>query len=79
MGTFISMLENIAGKSPLPADVRFADLGVDSLSILEWLYQVEDELKISLDDLVIETTAVKRFGDSTIRALYEILLKAGNA
>lgn len=37
------------GDAPLPANVPFAELGMDSLSLVDFMFTVEDEFHIQID------------------------------
>jgi hypothetical protein len=69
----IAQLQSITGAVRLPTDVRIADLGTDSMDLLQWLFQLEANLGIELDELLGDDTELDAFGDLTLAELYDAL------
>lgn len=74
MEELISVLADITGRDDLRTDVRLADLGLDSMDILQWLFALEDELGIEFDEILGEESELEAFGEATLGQLYDTLL-----
>lgn len=69
----IAHLEAISGLDHLASDTRIADLGVDSMDLLQWLFELEETLGVELDDLLGDDTEMEAFGDLTLAEIYDTL------
>src|SRR5206468_159319 len=73
LADLVSVLEEISGLADLATEVRLADLGVDSMDLLEWLFTLEERLAIEFDALIEEDAELDAFGDLTLGDLYRAL------
>lgn len=65
----IETIRTIADTDELDADTRIEELDVDSIDLLEWLYEIETEQGIALDESLFEglTPTV------TLREVHELI------
>lgn len=63
----IETLRQLAEVDSIDADARVADIGVDSLDLLEWCYTLEDEYGVEIQDAVLESIQP----DDTVRVVYD--------
>ena len=59
-------LQQLAEVDHIDPDVRVADLGVDSLDLLEWCYTIEDDYGVDIQDAMLEVIGP----DDTLRVVY---------
>lgn len=71
----VAVLEKLSGFDDLPMGVRLADLGVDSMDILEWLFTLEERFDVEFDELLGESTELEAFGDVTLSELCDAVLE----
>jgi acyl carrier protein len=74
LAELVSVLEEISGTTDLRTDLRLAELGVDSMDLLEWLFTLEERLSIEFDALIEEEAELEAFGDLTLADLYDALV-----
>ncbi len=55
----------------LTPDAQLENLGVDSLSVIEFMFNIEDEFKIKLPDTRVEIKTVKDIADIVDRLVAE--------
>lgn len=55
----------------LAPDAQLESLGVDSLSVIEFMFNIEDEFKIKLPDARVEIKTVKDIADIVDRLVAE--------
>lgn len=70
----IGVLAEIVGVPSLPDDVRLAELGIDSLDVLEWLYELEERLGVEFDTYLDESTELTVLGELTLSELVSALV-----
>lgn len=68
----IDMLGSITGEeTPLPTNVPLADLGLGSIDLLEWMFQIEEQLDLEVGLIADAEVEVEMFGDLTLAELYD--------
>jgi len=65
-------LAHISDTGPIDPDAPIADLDVDSLDLLEWLYGLEQDSSVELDETLFDDLN----GEMTIREIYERIRSA---
>lgn len=70
----LGVLEDVAGQQ-LDRNTGLAELGVDSMDILQWLFEIEELLGIELDSLLGEETELEAFGVATLNEFYATMLR----
>ena len=69
--TVVSLLEGVVGGTGIRTDVPLKDLGIDSIDLLEWLFEIEEELELEVGLIAYADAEVEALGDLTIGELYE--------
>ena len=64
----VGQLRAIVEDDDVSADSKIADLGVDSLDLMEWMFEIEGAANISVDESVYEPEAL---ATATVRDVYE--------
>jgi acyl carrier protein len=64
----VGQLRAIVEDDGVSADSKIADLGVDSLDFMEWLFEIEGSANISVDESVYEPEVL---ATATVRDVYE--------
>jgi acyl carrier protein len=72
----VDQLRAIVESADLSADSKIADLGVDSLDLMEWIFEIESAADISVDESVYEPEAL---ATATVRDVYERIKEAAAA
>jgi acyl carrier protein len=68
-------LRVIAEDDTISADSKLTELDVDSLDVLEWIFEIEGRAEISIDESLYEQGALER----TIREFYERIKQSASA
>jgi acyl carrier protein len=72
----VGQLRAIVENDEVNADSKIADLGVDSLDLMEWMFEIEGAADISVDESVYEPDAL---ATATVRDVYERIKQAASA
>ncbi len=63
----IETLQTLAEVDAIDPDAKVAELGVDSLDLLEWSYTIEDDYGVEIQDAVLDAIEP----DDTLRIVYD--------
>jgi acyl carrier protein len=69
----LTQLREIAEDDTISADSKLASLDVDSLDVLEWIFEIEGEADIEIDDSLYDKSALET---STVGDFYESIKAA---
>ena len=69
----VGELRMIAEDDAITGDSKLADIDVDSLDILEWVFEIEGKAGVEVDESVYDKDALE---SASVRDLYE-RIKAG--
>jgi len=72
----VGQLRAIVEDDGVSADSKIADLGVDSLDLMEWVFEIEGAANISVDESVYEPDVL---ASATVRDVYERIKQAASA
>jgi acyl carrier protein len=72
----VDQLRAIAEDNGVGADSKVADLGVDSLDVLEWVFEIESAADITVDESLYEPEVLET---ATVREVYERIKQAASA
>lgn len=72
----VGQLRAIVEDDSLNADSKIADLGIDSLDLMEWVFEIEGAADISVDESVYEPEGL---ANATVRDLYERIKQGATA
>lgn len=72
----VGQLRAIVEDDGVSADSKIADLGVDSLDLMEWVFEIESAADISVDESVYEPDVL---ASATVRDVYERIKQAASA
>lgn len=72
----VGQLRAIVEDDGVSADSKIADLGVDSLDLMEWVFEIERAADISVDESVYEPDVL---ASATVRDVYERIKQAASA
>jgi len=72
----VGQLRAIVEDDGVNADSKIADLGVDSLDLMEWMFEIEGAAEISVDESVYEAEAL---ATATVRDVYDRIKQAASA
>ena len=64
----VAQLREIAEDDTITADSKLASLEIDSLDVLEWIFEIEGEAGIEIDESLYDAAALET---STIGDFYE--------
>jgi acyl carrier protein len=66
----IDFLYEITGVPDIGPDTRFGELGMDSLAVIEWITNLEDELEA---DLEVKNIDFQRLDDHSIADVVDLI------
>ena len=69
----VGELRSIAEDDAITGDSKLSDIDVDSLDILEWVFEIEGKAGVEVDESVYDKDALE---SASVRDLYE-RIKAG--
>lgn len=72
----LQQLRAIAEDDSIDADSRLKDLDVDSLDVMEWIFEIEGQAKLEIDESLYDQDVLER---STVRDFYESIKHAASA
>ncbi|MEX0665060.1 MAG: phosphopantetheine-binding protein [Acidimicrobiia bacterium] len=72
----LDQLRAIVEDDSVGADSKIADLGVDSLDVLEWVFEIEGAADITVDESLYEPEILET---ATVREVYERIKQAASA
>lgn len=64
----VQQLRTIAEDDGISADAKIASLDIDSLDVLEWVFEIESQSGSTLDESLYDADAL---ADATIAEFYE--------
>jgi acyl carrier protein len=64
----VQELRTITEDDGISADSKFVDLDIDSLDVLEWVFEIERRADMEIDDSIYDNAALET---ATIRDFYE--------
>jgi acyl carrier protein len=72
----VDQLRAIVENDEVSADSKIADLGVDSLDLMEWVFEIESAADITVDESVYEPDVLET---ATVRDVYERIKQGASA
>lgn len=72
----VDQLRSITENAEVDPDTRISDLGVDSLDVMEWVFEIESSADVSIDEALYEPDLLET---STVRDVYERIKQAASA
>jgi acyl carrier protein len=72
----VAQLREIAEDDTIAANSKLASLDVDSLDVLEWIFEIEGEANIEIDESLYDKDALET---STVGDFYETIKAAAQA
>ena len=72
----VQQLQTIAEDDSIGADSKLADLDVDSLDVMEWVFEIEGRAGLEIDDLLYDKDALEK---ASVRDFYERIKDAASA
>jgi acyl carrier protein len=72
----VLQLQTIAEDDSIGADSKLADLDVDSLDVMEWVFEIEGEAGLEIDDSLYDKDALEK---DSVREFYERIKDAASA
>lgn len=72
----VGQLRAIVEDEGVSAESKIADLGVDSLDLMEWMFEIESAADITVDESVYEADAL---ATATVQDVYERIKEAASA
>jgi acyl carrier protein len=72
----VQQLQTIAEDDGIGADSKLADLDVDSLDVMEWVFEIEGQAGLEIDDSLYEKDALEK---ASVREFYERIKDAASA
>ena len=72
----VAELRIIAEDDSIVADSKFSDLDIDSLDVLEWVFEIEGQADFQIDESLYDEETLKT---ATIRVFYERINSAASA
>jgi acyl carrier protein len=64
----VAQLRTIAENDAIGPETKFASLEIDSLDILEWVFEIEEQAKVTLDESLYGAEALET---ATVGDLYQ--------
>ena len=72
----VGQLRAIVEDEGVSADSKIADLGVDSLDLMEWMFEIESAADITVDESVYDPDTL---ATATVRDVYDRIKEAASA
>jgi len=72
----VRQLQMIAEDDSIGADSKLADLDVDSLDVMEWVFEIEGQAGLEIDDALYDKEALEK---ASVREFYERIKDAASA
>ena len=72
----VHQLRAIAEDENIDAEAKLKDLDVDSLDVMEWIFEIEGQAKFDIDAALYDKDVLER---STVRDFYESIKHAASA
>jgi len=72
----VRQLQMIAEDDSIGADSKLADLDVDSLDVMEWVFEIEGQAGLEIDDALYDKDALEK---ASVREFYERIKDAASA
>lgn len=72
----VRQLQTIAEDDSIGADSKLADLDVDSLDVMEWVFEIEGRAGLEIDDALYDKEALEK---TSVREFYERIKDAASA
>lgn len=72
----VGQLRAIVEDEGVNADSKIADLGVDSLDLMEWMFEIESAADITVDESVYDPDTL---ATATVRDVYDRIKEAASA
>jgi acyl carrier protein len=72
----VGQLRAIVEDDEVSPDSKIADLGIDSLDLMEWVFEIESAADITVDESVYEPDLL---ATATVRDVYERIKQGASA
>jgi len=72
----VQQLQTIAEDDSIGADSKLADLDVDSLDVMEWVFEIEGRAGVEIDDSLYDKDTLEK---ASVREFYERIKDAASA
>ena len=76
LGEIVQQLQTIAEDASIGPDSKIADLDVDSLDVMEWVFEIEGQAGVEIDDSLYDQDALEK---ASVRDFYERIKDAASA